>query len=412
MNKKFLIICFLLANIILGQEINFVSKWGSANVRNSYVNDQYVYLSCEQDGYKIINITDIFNPRKVGEIISSHWIYQSIIKDSLAYIANGYSGLTIYDISNPISLLKIGEINNDIGSPNATAIIENNGFIYLGADRIHIIDIDNPTNPIEIGRFDEQLGRIYKLAIANNYLFVASQYGFLIIDINDNTNPLKIFHIQNSYDYPEFRSVTISDNYVFLLTISGNLRVFDIEDINNPTEVDINGNFGGLDIIIRGSYAFLSGFDISIINISNLSEIFEVVNINIDEIYAAWSISLQNDFLFLSGQTAGLYIYDISSLTTINLVNNHTSEHYRLYQNYPNPFNPKTKIKYTIPQNGYTKLSILNLLGEEVKSIVDKYHYSGNYEIEFNTEKLSSGVYFYRLLHGSYSEIKKMVVLK
>ncbi len=93
-----------------------------------------------------------------------------------------------------------------------------------------------------------------------------------------------------------------------------------------------------------------------------------------------------------------------------------TVNDFKLYQNYPNPFNPSTKIKYSIPLSADVKLSVYNLLGNEVITLVNKKQNAGNYEIEFNPSSiqngLSSGVYFYRLKVDEFISTKKMILLK
>lgn len=85
---------------------------------------------------------------------------------------------------------------------------------------------------------------------------------------------------------------------------------------------------------------------------------------------------------------------------------------YTLYQNYPNPFNPVTKIKFDIPKSGFTTLIIYNMLGQEISSLVNENKNAGTYIIDFNAVNLPSGTYFYKLISGNFSEIRKMVVIK
>ena len=85
---------------------------------------------------------------------------------------------------------------------------------------------------------------------------------------------------------------------------------------------------------------------------------------------------------------------------------------YLLYQNYPNPFNPSTVIKFYLPRNNNVKLIIYSILGEKVKTLVDKYMLSGEHQVEFLPVNLASGIYFYQLVAGNYSSVKKMVFLK
>ena len=85
---------------------------------------------------------------------------------------------------------------------------------------------------------------------------------------------------------------------------------------------------------------------------------------------------------------------------------------FKLYQNYPNPFNPITVIKFDLPKESFVKLKIFDVLGREVKTLVNEVKLSGSYTIDFNASDLSSGVYFYRLETGNFIEVKKMLLIK
>jgi len=85
---------------------------------------------------------------------------------------------------------------------------------------------------------------------------------------------------------------------------------------------------------------------------------------------------------------------------------------YALEQNYPNPFNPSTKINYSIPEDGFVKLAVYNLLGEEVAAIVNAFQKADRYEVNFNASGLSSGVYVYKIESANYTASKKLVLMK
>jgi hypothetical protein len=85
---------------------------------------------------------------------------------------------------------------------------------------------------------------------------------------------------------------------------------------------------------------------------------------------------------------------------------------FSLAQNYPNPFNPTTKIEYSIPKTGMVSIKIYNILGREVITLVNEEKPSGHYTINFNAGNFPSGIYFYTLKVGSFTETKKLVLLK
>jgi hypothetical protein len=91
---------------------------------------------------------------------------------------------------------------------------------------------------------------------------------------------------------------------------------------------------------------------------------------------------------------------------------NITPLNFSLSQNYPNPFNPTTRISYQIPVHSSVSLKVFDLLGRETAVLVNEFKQAGNYEVEFHAGHLSSGVYFYQLRAGEFSEIKKLMIQK
>jgi hypothetical protein len=85
---------------------------------------------------------------------------------------------------------------------------------------------------------------------------------------------------------------------------------------------------------------------------------------------------------------------------------------YKLYQNYPNPFNPSTTIQFDIPKLSKVTLKIVDMLGREVATLVDDKLQPGEHKVIFDTGKLPSGVYFYRLQAEDFSATKKLMLLK
>ncbi len=102
----------------------------------------------------------------------------------------------------------------------------------------------------------------------------------------------------------------------------------------------------------------------------------------------------------------------ISNTITSVRENNILPSEFSLYQNYPNPFNPSTTINYEIPKQSFVKLKIYDILGREVKTLVNEEKSAGNYKVTFDASGLASGIYFYRMQAGSFVETKKLILLK
>jgi hypothetical protein len=96
---------------------------------------------------------------------------------------------------------------------------------------------------------------------------------------------------------------------------------------------------------------------------------------------------------------------------------NSAVKEYKLFQNYPNPFNPTTNIKYQITNTKFVSLKVFDILGREVATLVNEIQKPGLYEIpfsvnQFSKNRLSSGIYFYKLVSGEFTDIKRMIIAK
>ncbi len=107
-----------------------------------------------------------------------------------------------------------------------------------------------------------------------------------------------------------------------------------------------------------------------------------------------------------------IILKQVSTIIGIRNGENILPVRYSLSQNYPNPFNSSTRVTYSIPNDGDVGLKIYDLLGREVRVLVNSRQNAGDYILMFNAGDMASGVYFYKLTAGEFSEIKRMVIIK
>jgi len=125
-----------------------------------------------------------------------------------------------------------------------------------------------------------------------------------------------------------------------------------------------------------------------------------------------WILSISDD---APGDTGTLkaWCLDLVYYTLVGGIQNaRIPNFYSLQQNYPNPFNPVTKITYTIPKTGNVQLKVYDIQGREVASLVNEVKQPGVYTVDFDASSLSSGVYFYKIESGSFTDTKKMLLIK
>lgn len=135
-------------------------------------------------------------------------------------------------------------------------------------------------------------------------------------------------------------------------------------------------------------------------------------NIALIDSIKAKSIDMRADstYTFFYDQQPRIFkiIYNLGS----QIESNNYPIEYSISQNYPNPFNPVTKINYQLPKSGMVNLSVYNINGQLVETLVKEYQNAGYYSIQFDASILSSGVYIYKIIAGEFTDIKKCMIVK
>ncbi|NWF90025.1 MAG: T9SS type A sorting domain-containing protein [Ignavibacteriaceae bacterium] len=214
---------------------------------------------------------------------------------------------------------------------------------------------------------------LYSIAIVDNDLWISGSNGTILKGFSDPEVPVELI----SFD------ATVSANKVTLVwktATEQNNKGFEVErKLNGENWTSIGFVHG------KGTTSETSVYSFS----DNLTRSSK-----------AWYRLKQQDF---NGS------YEYSKIVEVNLS---LPTKFDLAQNYPNPFNPTTSIKYSLAAKSMVELKIYNILGKEIVKLVNDVQDAGNYEVKFNAQNLSSGVYFYELNAGSFSAKKKMMLIK
>ena len=132
--------------------------------------------------------------------------------------------------------------------------------------------------------------------------------------------------------------------------------------------------------------------------------------INVD--YSGTRIATVWTDLRSGGSNQEIYTAVVDLSVGITPISTNTPENYSLSQNFPNPFNPTTKIKFDIKKSGFVNLNVYDSRGSQVSELVNGNYNAGTYEVSFDASKLSSGIYFYKILTGKFAIVKKMMLVK
>ncbi|MBP9095175.1 MAG: T9SS type A sorting domain-containing protein, partial [Ignavibacteria bacterium] len=128
---------------------------------------------------------------------------------------------------------------------------------------------------------------------------------------------------------------------------------------------------------------------------------------------SSWAVDKSKNIYACTYGTSGKLLKLVDTRVGVEGLGNIVPDQFYLLQNYPNPFNPSTKITFALPQSGNVTLAVYDNSGKIVQTLVNNENMSsGTYTKDFNAVNLSSGVYYYKLVTNSFSETKKMLLVK
>lgn len=247
----------------------------------------------------------------------------------------------------------------------------------------------------------------------NSEIFAATDYGHLFrsIDLGDHWT-------ETAYSGNTILSIHKNENALFVGTqtegdIHGSVY-YSTDDGQNWTNTGLDNYLGIFScnitsILSVGDKIFVgtNGYGVFLY----MNDGSGWTNVGLDNL-AAWQLIIIDDEL-IAGTSSGVWKRPLSEMITSveNQISN-TISIYTLRQNYPNPYNSSTIIKYSIPKEGLVTLKVYNILGEEVADIVNELKLAGNYEVTFNSDNLTSGVYLYKFTAGNFVQTRKMILLK
>ena len=186
----------------------------------------------------------------------------------------------------------------------------------------------------------------------------------------------------------------------------------------DPIEIQavLKSKSGIVESYVHWTSDTLAGFNFAVMNFVSGDTASAIIPAQVDGTEIFYYLSATSN----SGRTvtkplpapSGFYKFMVeNSITAVN--ENDLPDEFILFQNFPNPFNPATKIKYQIPTAQVSvQIKVYDILGNEIATLVNEEKSAGTYEIEFDALRLSSGIYFYRMIAGNYSEIKKMILIR
>ncbi len=337
-----------------------ITDWGDAKIRSGFV-----YATSRKGGFRIYDLTGI--PHEISKLTLPGSGFKIFLKDTLAFIGDGPAGLTI-------------------------------------------IDIKDKMNPVIVGRLEIENRAIFNVQVQGDYAYVTyDQFGipgFGVIDISNPANPTSLYTSTVFANY--VKGLFADNNRLFVQGDYSEIKVYNISDPSNPeflTQIE-TGTYSNWDIFVENNllYSVRGG----IYDVSDLMNPLKLCDMPANSM----GIVKSGNNLYVAGGFTGIYSYFLDRTSNIEVQNGSDLNSFDLIQNYPNPFNPTTKITYSIFQPGKVSLTVYDVLGRRVATLVNEIKPTGKHSIDFNGSNFSSGIYFYQLRVNDFVETKKMILLR
>jgi hypothetical protein len=184
---------------------------------------------------------------------------------------------------------------------------------------------------------------------------------------------------------------------------------------NNPNDIDSLT----YKLLFDGDLEFLQSqtinSSVAIIQISDVIE--QMYDLNIDSLTGSWRIEISNFESTLNENQNGPFQLTFINENILNIINSNLPKSYSLNQNYPNPFNPITSLRYDLPEDGLVNITVYDMMGRVVKTLINGPQIAGYKSIQWNAtndrnEPVSAGLYLYTIQARDFRQTKKMVLLK
>ncbi|MGE5679952.1 MAG: T9SS type A sorting domain-containing protein, partial [Bacillota bacterium] len=384
---------------------------GAKSLRTASVND-YLFVA-SNDYLKIFNKKEPNEPLEISYNDKPSDIKNIVIEDNRAYVHCNYYGpyeqiLKIYDISDPAKPVLLGQYWHI--ADNFTV---KNKIIYMAAwDELHVVDAKDPAYPKAINNLKSSV--VITTAVNDKYGYFGSRSGVKYFDISD---PSKSVILNPADSTIPVSAMAISGKYLYALTIYG-VIIYDLLDYGKPYErkllklPEMPGFSSHSQIYAAGNLLVISYPEAGMLIYDITDRLQPVLKSRFCANSETMGSSFDGIYFYIATFSEGIYIAAIPGPTDVESSAAPIIYSSSLEQNFPNPFNPLTTIRYSVSVNTKVLLKVYDVLGKEAAILVDEFKSPGNYSVDFNGSSLSSGIYFYRITCGNFTETKKLVLIK
>ena len=321
------------------------------------------------------------------------------LEGSVLYVA-GSAGLELVDVSDPNNMQHIR--NYTTGFALDVMLLGNYAYVAAGSN-IYVIDITDPNDsPVAVVSTGDLA---IEMAVSGSYLYVAAKDASgCVFDITSPEDPQFVRNFGSNL----YNGIAVAGNRLYVET-STEFETFDVTDRANPVFLSRTPVSDVRDLLPLGGYLVVADG-------SNGVKVFDVTAPEPVLFYSiqtpGFSVGLcaTNDYLFVADKNS-LILFHNGVATSVE-EHGRLPQSFVLHQNYPNPFNAATNIMYILNRPSYVKLSVYNILGQEIDVLVAGRKSSGLHQARWDASMFASGIYFYRLEIDDSTSSRRMVLSK
>jgi photosystem II stability/assembly factor-like uncharacterized protein len=377
---------------------------------------QFTYCSAGNDsflfagtGYGVyLSTNDGLDWKLTDSTISRRWVWSLAVRGSNIF-AGTDSGVLL-SINNGASWRRVdGGLANELVT--ALAVIDSNVFagMYYNAGIIMSTDLGEHWKQSDSGLTDKY---IRTMTVNGVNIFAGTNFSG-VFGSSDSGRSWQHLGL-SSYDA---RGIAVNNHNVFVGTNSG---VFRSSDDGHTWKAMSNGLPDTT--YVEGYIVSLCGYGPNIFAAAERGNIYyasehDTAWRQVDDGFPVGStvshLDIIGKYIYATDYDLGLWRRPLSEMITgINEIPGKLPSKFALKQNCPNPFNPSTMISYELPFSTHVKITVYNITGQEITTLVNEEQHAGSQSVKIDMNNYPSGVYFYRLTAGTFTEMKKMILIR
>ncbi len=387
-----------------------------------FVEDNLAYVLCENTGFYILDVEDPSDPQTVSVFDAQYNNNGVCAEGDFVYFSALVAGMRVVDVSDP-SHPQAVSVYHPEGYSYGVQVRDGFAYFLNSENDIQIIDVHDPYNPAPKG-FIETPGTLKDITISGDYLYAADlEMGLTIIDISDKDD---LFVVTSIPTVGRCTNVFSNGNLLLIAAQHVGLEIYNITDPTAPSFLGCYFTDEGIeDVYAENQYAYFSTTTdcVRVIDLNSPSSSLLVGTYHSRDNPGKLVVKEERIYL-CDGRSFKILEFDPPTPKSENEFLQYPAHPFQLEQNYPNPFNPSTDIRFAVYGSRFmvhrplpTTLTIYNVLGKKVRTLVDEERMPGDYQVNWDgknemNEEVAGGVYFCRLKVGDFEQTKKMILMR